>query len=421
MMDSDKERYPENNCSCNSAMTVKEDAGPDNPRLNVTAWTTPKYLGTHGVYVFHTAMRYGRKFLLKSLDARHRELPEWQRLLFKEFELGVRLDHPGIARTVAWETIPDVGEAIVMEYVDGVELSEWLRTPKGSDRKERREIIRQIVGTLDYIHSMGVSHRDLKPDNILVTHKGNYVKIIDFGLGDSDDFIVYKIAAGTKAFGAPEQLEAEPPEAAMSADIYSLGKIMAMLRPGLRYKPIIRKCLRLKESERPSAAEVMKALNRIPRSGAFAVALSIIGVLAAATWGYISVTPARKDMTSQPSHTALSDTIYIHKTDTVKVEVPSKPSDNAIQAVWDKAIKDIDPQIEFAVTYDFPDKEDHSHYAYESIPQWQDHLYYSLLGIGCSEATAQAKRKELDRYMRRRIEEYRKTRTSAPADTLTAP
>ena len=69
-MDSDKERCPDANCSCNSVMTVKEEDGSDTPRLNVTAWTNLKSIGTHGVYELHNAARYGRKFILKGLGDR---------------------------------------------------------------------------------------------------------------------------------------------------------------------------------------------------------------------------------------------------------------------------------------------------------------------------------------------------------------
>ncbi|MDE7136324.1 MAG: protein kinase family protein [Muribaculaceae bacterium] len=402
-------------CS-NSALTVKLDDNDVNPRLSVTELRDLRLVRIHGAFAIYTAMRYGRKFLIKSLDTPYRDLPEWQRLLFKEFELGVRLDHPGIARTVAWENVPAVGESIVMEYVDGIELRDWLKTPKGRERKERREVLRQIADSLAYIHSKGISHRDLKPDNILVTHNGNNVKIIDFGLGDGDDFTVYKRAAGTKRFGAPEQQGQEAAETSMNADIYSFGKIMAMMRPGWRYRRLISKCLRKEAKDRPSAGEVLKVLNRKPRAVAITVAVSLAIGLAAA-WVYIDNSKHTAEM-KRLRQPAVVDTIYVQKTDTVRVEAPSKPSDSAIKAVWDKIIKDIDQRIEITMANDASDGEDQIHYIYESIPQWQEHLYYSLLGIGCDEETAQAKLKELDRYMRRRAEKYSATKSKAPADTL---
>lgn len=407
--------------ACNSAMTFGQGACDGNPRLIFSEWSDLRPVGHHGVYALYTATRYGRKFFIKSLSENYRGLPEWERLLFKEFELGVQIDHPCIARMTAWEVIPGIGESIVMEYVDGSELRHWLDTATGRDRSSRLGVVRQIAEALVYIHAMGISHRDLKPDNILVTHKGNRVKIIDFGLGDSDGFIVYKHSTGSSAFGAPEQMPGKSSEASMSADIYSFGKIMSMMLAGRRYRSLIRKCLRGEASARPSAPEVLKYLNRNRRNRIFVVVVSLFMVLISVGMFYISGlsrhTPAERIL-HQPAH---KDTVYLNKIDTVKIEVAGKPSESAIKAVWDKAIKDIDPQIKYYATFEFPDQKDRSSDFESIIKQWQDHLYFSMLEIGCTEATAQAKRKELGNYMRRRFREFKAAApTPTSTDTITS-
>ncbi|MDE6514233.1 MAG: serine/threonine protein kinase, partial [Muribaculaceae bacterium] len=248
--------------SCNSALIVGSDNVGSNPRLKLSQWSDLKPLGDHGAYSLYTATRYGRKYFIKTLIARYRSLPQWQRLLFKEFELGISLDHPAIARTIGWEIIPQVGEALVMEYIDGLELRHWLESDKGHDPKARVAVVEQIAQALDYIHSAGISHRDLKPDNVLITHRGNRVKLIDFGLGDGDDFVVYKLSAGTKSFGAPEQMAGSEQEAASAADIYALGKIMELLLPEKKYRPIINRCLQADPQARPSATAVLQLLRK---------------------------------------------------------------------------------------------------------------------------------------------------------------
>ena len=390
-------------------------ADNSDPRLNITRWGDIKSIGHHGIYSIYTAVRYGRRYFIKSLAEKYRDLPEWQRLLFKEFELGIKLDHPGIARTVSWEIIPGIGEAVVMEYVEGQELSQWLGSAKRGWR-ERLGIVKQIAEAIGYIHSLGISHRDLKPDNILVTNNGNIAKIIDFGLGDADDFVVYKHSVGTKSFGAPEQTVGHELEASMAADIYSLGRIMEKMLPQIRYRYLIRRCLREDCSARPTADKILKSLNKKSRGSVVVTAVAVIALLSGFIYNYKLLQSNRHLLTRQKTVTA--DTVYVQRVDTVRVEVPVEPSESAIKAVWDKAIKDIDPQIEFFATYDFPDKESHLDDIENLIPQWQEHLYYSFLEIGCSEELAQTKRRELAKYMRRRAKEFRAAK-NALTDTIT--
>ncbi|MBD5174112.1 MAG: protein kinase [Bacteroidales bacterium] len=392
----------------NSALITADN---NNPRLDLTGWSDIRFINNHGIYSIYTAVRYGRKYFIKTLIDKYRDLPEWQRLIFKEFELGIKLDYPGIARTVSWESIPGIGEAVVMEYVEGLQLNHWLDSAKRS-RQERLGVVIQIAEAISYIHSLGISHRDLKPDNILVTNKGNIVKIIDFGLGDADDFVVYKHSAGTASFGAPEQITGKEPDVSMAADIYSLGKIMEKMLPQIRFRNLIRKCLREESSARPTAECVLKSLNKKSHSYIVVIAVAVIALLSGSIYNYKLLQSNKHLLTRQ--QTVAPDTVYVQRVDTVLIEVPGKPSESAIKAVWDKAIKDIDPQIKFIATYDFPDKKSHLDDIENIIPLWQEHLYYSFLEIGCTEDFAQEKRKELARYMRRRLKEF----SAAKADTI---
>lgn len=388
--------------SCNSAMTAT--GGESNPRLSISEWSNLRLIGNHGVYTLYSASRYGRKYFIKALGEAYRGLPEWQRLLFKEFELGIQLDHPSIARTTSWEEIPQIGEALVMEYIDGSELRRWLNSDKGRDPKQRFNIACHIAEALDYIHSIGISHRDLKPDNVLITLKGNRVKLIDFGLGDGDDFIVYKLSTGTESFGAPEQKAGKEREAASGADIYALGKIMELLLPEKKFRGIIEKCLRPDAQSRPSAAEVLRLLHK--KNKPIASKLLVITALGATAAAIaLGMTLSRPTPVTTER---VTDTLLIQHTDTVFIEVPQGPSEAAIKAAWDKTLKDVIPQVDFFATYDFPDDpEAHEHDIDNLVIQWKEHLYYTLLEMGCSEDLAAGKREELENHMRRRYQELK--------------
>jgi len=124
----------------------------------------------------------------------------------------------------------------VMEYVDGVNLRQAMRSGRFSSR-EALAIVPSICEALQYAHEQGVLHRDIKPENILLDARGR-VKIADFGIaklvGDqSADFTLTAsgVRLGTPHYMAPEQVES-PSEVDHRADIYSLGVVFYELLTG---------------------------------------------------------------------------------------------------------------------------------------------------------------------------------------------
>jgi len=155
------------------------------------------------------AQRYGKWFILKGLKPEHQHKEVYVSLLTKEFELGVRMDHPNIVHTFSKENDPVAGPCIVMEYVDGLTLKEYLT--QNPSCLARKRIMRELIEAMAYYHSLQIIHRDLKPDNILITRNGHNVKIIDFGLADSDWHGVLKQPAGSENYAAPEQKKGDTP------------------------------------------------------------------------------------------------------------------------------------------------------------------------------------------------------------------
>ena len=186
------------------------------------------------------AKRYGRWWMLKTLQAEVAQQTVYQQMLRKELEMLMHLQHPYIVQTVGLEHVEGWGTCIVMEYVDGMRLDEWLKTPQSKECRLKLTI--ELLEAVEYIHSMNMVHRDLKPGNILVTRNGTNIKLIDFGLADDDHIAILKQPAGTTDYISPEQAVHAVPDA--RNDIYSLGKIIQQLLPERSFKPIVQKCLR---------------------------------------------------------------------------------------------------------------------------------------------------------------------------------
>ena len=217
----------------------------------------------------------GRFRVLKALKPEFRDQELYAQLLRKEYEIGYSLSHPAICEVYGYSVIPGLGYAIEMEWVDGCTLEQLIQEGRIS-RKESRRIILQLCDALSYLHSKQIVHRDLKPSNILVTHNGKNVKIIDFGLSDSDSYAVLKGAAGTRSFAAPEILAGQAGD--WRSDIWSLGLILRRLLPA---RPAIaRKCMAAKPAKRYSdASEVAVALRRPALWWMLPLALAVIALL----------------------------------------------------------------------------------------------------------------------------------------------
>lgn len=181
------------------------------------------------------AKRYGRWWVLKGLKEPYRQDENYKNLLHKEFDILISLQHPNIVSAYNMEEIPEMGTCIVMEWIDGITLEHW-----SGKKTEGEAIFLQLLDAIHYIHAKQIVHRDLKPSNIMITHNGNHVKLIDFGLSDTDDFAILKQPAGTPGYISPEQIISR--QADIRNDIFSIGCILEMILPGKPYTAIIKRC-----------------------------------------------------------------------------------------------------------------------------------------------------------------------------------
>ena len=141
----------------------------------------------------------------------------------REARAVAALNHPNIC------TLHDVGpNYLVMEFVEGSPLKGPLRL------EQALQYAAQICDALDAAHRKGITHRDLKPDNILVTRQG--IKLLDFGLAriaNTDQTLTMAgEVMGTPAYMSPEQWDGKPGDA--RSDIYALGCVLYEMLTGKR-------------------------------------------------------------------------------------------------------------------------------------------------------------------------------------------
>ena len=229
----------------------------------------------NGYSELHKAKRYGKWYVLKHLTDKEKDNPRYQSLLEKEFDIAIHLSHQNVVQTVSLEDIPQLGLCIVQEFIDGMTWNDFF-AQNNISKKETFRIIGELCDALAYIHNKQIVHRDIKPNNILITRDGHHVKLIDFGLADKDDFDILKEPAGTTAFASPEQQKRNKID--NRSDIYALGKIIQDISyQSLKIRKIIKRCLEENPEKRfRSALDVKKKLNSKTNIIIFVITLLLI-------------------------------------------------------------------------------------------------------------------------------------------------
>ena len=219
--------------------------------LKTDRFTDFSTVPSRGYSLLVRAKRHGRWWMLKGLKEPYRNDAVYQVLLQKEYEITSQLQHPMVVSVFSFEEVEGIGPCIVMEWIEGLTLKEWLAQGKYS-RKQRRHVADMLMEALAYVQSRQTQHRDLKPSNIMLTHDGLHLKLIDFGLSDTDSHTILKAPAGTEGYMAPEG----------SSDIYSFGCILRELHLGWWSNRVIKKCCAPLRQRNSDIASIQKDLHR---------------------------------------------------------------------------------------------------------------------------------------------------------------
>jgi serine/threonine protein kinase len=215
-----------------------DQIAPHFPQLEIL-----QYLGRGGMGVVYQVRQksLNRLAALKLLAPERVHEARFAERFAREAQALAALNHPNIV------TIYDFGQAggfyyLLMEFVDGMNLRQLLRTQKCTP-EEALAIVPLLCDALQYAHERGIVHRDIKPENLLLDKSGR-VKVADFGIakmmgtarGEADGGMgaadnVTKSALGTPGYRAPEQ-KSDPQRVDSRADIYSLGVVFYEMLTG---------------------------------------------------------------------------------------------------------------------------------------------------------------------------------------------
>lgn len=179
-------------------------------------------------------LELNRRMALKVLHEEIASQTQFEARFQREARTAAQLDHPNIVRVTDFGRTTEGHPFMVMEFVEGERLSAILG--RGKVAPERAlELVAQLLLALQHAHAQGVVHRDVKPDNAILTNTG--LKLLDFGLAKLRDAPAGEtpltregMVFGTPRYMSPEQVTAETVDA--RSDLYAVGVILYELLAG---------------------------------------------------------------------------------------------------------------------------------------------------------------------------------------------
>jgi serine/threonine protein kinase/formylglycine-generating enzyme required for sulfatase activity len=205
-------------------------------------WRLVKKLGQGGMGAVYSARALKTTNRLKENDlvaikVLNREVnPEEVKRFEQEAKLALEIDHENIIRVLEYK-ISEAVNYIVMEFVEGKSVRDIIRDQKKLDAKEAIRVVREASKGLGRAHELGIIHRDIKPDNLMIAKSGA-VKVADFGIAKhvegQSELTQAGVVVGTPHYMSPEQCvgASRGIKITTQADIYSLGATLYFMVTG---------------------------------------------------------------------------------------------------------------------------------------------------------------------------------------------
>jgi len=217
---------PESTSARKEASSISQESSGKSRASELGDFKLLKKLGEGGMGEVYLARQQGldRMVALKVLSKQLGKKETFVERFFREARAMARLDHPNVLKVFAVET--DKGRHYVaIEYVDGQTMQDWVNQLGRLSVADAVLVTIQCAQALVHAHEASLVHRDIKPDNVLVTRSG-HVKVADFGLAKAADDDVSMTQSGT-GMGTPLYMAPEQARNAkavdLRADIYALG------------------------------------------------------------------------------------------------------------------------------------------------------------------------------------------------------
>ncbi len=181
-------------------------------------------IGTGGMAIVYEAIdqKTGQSVALKMLKESISDNTQALRRFINESKAVAMMDHANIVKILD-VSVKTEHKFIVMEYIKGITLRDYMNKKGKLDWKDACAFITQILQALDHAHMRGVIHRDIKPQNIMIM-EGGFIKVADFGIAkipNAETVTMVDHAVGTIYYISPEQARGKKIDA--RSDLYSLG------------------------------------------------------------------------------------------------------------------------------------------------------------------------------------------------------